>query len=213
MLDQVPLFAGLDAKELALIEQHAVRKRYRKHTVIIERGDEANTLFVLIEGSVKIYVADDSGREIVLNELGPGAQLGELALLADIPRTASVMTTDDAVFLVLTKRSFMQCLADHPNIAFNLIRLLAKRAHVLTETVSELALSDVYGRVVKLLTEAASNEDGREITRPFTHQQIADRVGSSREMVSKILKDLRVGGYLEADGKRFVLHRKLPAKW
>lgn len=213
MLDQVPLFAGLDAEELATIEQHAVKKRYRKNTVIIERGDEANTLFVLVEGSVKTYVADDSGREIVLNELGPGTQLGELALLADIPRTASVMTVEESVLLVLTKRSFMQCLADHPNIAFNLIRLLVQRTRELTETVSELALSDVYGRVVKLLTEAASSEEGREITRPFTHQQIADRVGSSREMVSKILKDLRVGGYLEADGKRFVLHKRLPAKW
>jgi len=213
MLDQVPLFAGLDTEGLATIEQHAVRKRYRKNTVIIERGDEANTLFVLVEGAVKTYVADDSGREMVLNELGPGAQLGELALLADIPRTASVITTEESAFLVLTKRSFMQCLADHPNIAFNLIRLLVQRTRELTDTVGDLALSDVYGRVSRLLTEAASNEDGRLVTRPFTHQQIADRVGSSREMVSKILKDLRVGGYLEADGKRFVLHNKLPAKW
>ena len=127
MLDQVPLFEGLSAEELATIEAHAVRKPYRRNTVIIERGDEANTLFVLLEGRVKAYIADENGKEIVLNEPGPGAQLGELALLADIPRTASVMTVEDSVFLVLTKRSFLQCLSDHPNIALNLIGLLVRR--------------------------------------------------------------------------------------
>ncbi len=213
MLDQVPLFEGLSLDELSVIERHAVRKSYRKNTVIIERGDEANTLFVLLEGRVKTYIADESGKEIVLNELGPGAQLGELALLADIPRTASVMTVDRSVFLVLTKRSFLQCLADHPNIALNLIRLLVQRTQVLTESVSNLALHDVYGRVIKVLNDSAKEEKGELITHSLTHQQIADRVGSSREMVSKILKDLKTGGYLTNTGKRFIVQRKLPAKW
>ena len=213
MLDQVPLFEGLSAEELATIEAHAVRKPYRRNTVIIERGDEANTLFVLLEGRVKAYIADENGKEIVLNEPGPGAQLGELALLADIPRTASVMTVEDSVFLVLTKRSFLQCLSDHPNIAFNLIGLLVRRIQAMTESIGDLALRDVYGRVAKMLSDSASDEEGQLITPPFTHQQIADRVGSSREMVSKILKDLKTGGYLASAGKRFILQKKLPARW
>ena len=101
MLDKVYLFEGLAPEELATIEQHAVNKRYRKNTVIIERGDDANTLYVLLEGQVKAYVADDSGKEIVLSQQGPGAVLGELALLAEIPRTASVMTLEDSEFVVL----------------------------------------------------------------------------------------------------------------
>jgi CRP/FNR family cyclic AMP-dependent transcriptional regulator len=213
VLDQVPLFEGLSAEELATIEAHAVRKPYRRNTVIIERGDEANTLFVLLEGRVKAYIADENGKEIVLNEPGPGAQLGELALLADIPRTASVMTVEDSVFLVLTKRSFLQCLSDHPNIAFNLIGLLVRRIQAMTESIGDLALRDVYGRVAKMLSDSASDEEGQLITPPFTHQQIADRVGSSREMVSKILKDLKTGGYLASAGKRFILQKKLPARW
>jgi CRP/FNR family cyclic AMP-dependent transcriptional regulator len=213
VLEKVPLFEGLTPEELTTIEQHTVKKPYRKNTVLIERGDEANTLFVLTEGKVKTYIADEEGREIVLNELGPGAHLGELALLADIPRTASVMTTEDSSFLVLTKRSFMQCLSDHPSIAFNLIRSLVMRTRALTESVGDLALRDVYGRIAKVLSESMQEEDGQMITPPFTHQQIADRVGSSREMVSKILKDLKIGGYLTTVGKRFVLQKKLPAKW
>lgn len=213
MLERVPLFEGLSAGDLTTIEQHAVRKAYRKNTVIIERGDEANTLFLLTEGRVKTYISNDAGKEITLNELGPGTQLGELALLADIPRTASIMTLEDSVFLVLTKRSFLQCLSDHPGIAFNLIRLLVQRTSALTDAVGDLALSDVYGRIAKVLNSSASDEGGQHITQPFTHQQIADRVGASREMVSKILKDLRTGGYLETDGKRFVLQKKLPARW
>ena len=89
MLENVPLFEGLTSEELKTIEQHTVKKPYRKNTVLIERGDEANTLFVLTDGKVKTYIADEEGREIVLNELGPGVHLGELALLADIPRTAN----------------------------------------------------------------------------------------------------------------------------
>jgi len=213
MLKQVYLFDGLSKEELVTIERHTVAKRYRKNTVIIEKGDEANALYILCQGQVKAFVADDSGKEVVLSQQGPGAILGELALLADIPRTLSVMTVEDCDFLVLTKRSFMQCLEAHPNIAFNLIRALAKQVQSLTQSVTDFALLDVYGRIAKILRDSAEEEDGRMITPKFTHQQIADRVGASREMVSKILKDLKLGGYLTAEGKRYVLHRNLPAKW
>ena len=213
MLDQVYLFEGLSPGELKTIEQHAVTKKYRKNTVIIERGDDANALYFVVDGQVKAYVADDSGKEIILNEQGRGAVVGELALLAEIPRTASVMTLEDSEFLVLSRHSFMQCLKDHPNIAFNLIRALARQVQSLTESVTDFALLDVYGRIAKILTESAVPEGDQLITPKFTHQHIADRVGSSREMVSKILKDLRLGGYLSTEGKRYILHRKLPARW
>lgn len=213
MLMQVYLFDGLSNQELATIEQHTVVKRYRKNTVIIEKDDDANALYILRQGQVKAYVADENGKEITLSQQGPGTILGELALLADIPRTASVMTLEDSEFLVLTKRSFMQCVESHPTMAFNLIRALAKQVQTLTESVTDFALLDVYGRIAKTLRDSALEEDGRMITPKLTHQQIADRVGSSREMVSKILKDLKLGGYLSTDGKRYVLHRTLPAKW
>lgn len=213
MLSQIYLFDGLSQEELSAIEKHAVPKRYRRNTVIIEHGDDASALYILLSGLVKVFVSDERGKEVVLREQGPGSVLGELALLAGMPRTASVMTLENCEFLVLSKRSFDQCLADHPNIAFNLVRALARQVQLLTESVSDFALLDVYGRVAKILTESASEEDGQRITPKFTHQQIADRVGASREMIGKILKDLKVGGYLSTEGKRYILHRKLPAKW
>lgn len=213
MLRDVYLFNGLREGELAALEERAAIRRYRKNTVIIDKGDEANTLYILQVGRVKAYVVDDSGKEIILREQGPGAVLGELALLADIPRTASVMTLEDCEFVVLRKPSFMQCLSDHPRIAFNLIKALANQVNLLTVSVTDFALLDVYGRIAKVLRDSAEEEGGRMITSKLTHQQIADRVGASREMVSKILKDLKLGGYLSIEEKRYVLHRSLPAKW
>jgi CRP/FNR family cyclic AMP-dependent transcriptional regulator len=213
LLEQVSLFAGLAPEERETIERHAVSKHYRKNTVIIEKGDDANSLYLVLRGRVKVYVADADGKEIVLNEQGAGQHLGELALLGDTQRTASVVTLEDSDFLVLTKRSFQQCLAEHPGIAFNLIGDLVRQVCRLTEEVSDLALLDVYGRIAKTLTENAGEQDGRLVTTRLTHQEIADRVGSSREMVSKILKDLRTGGYVSVDGKQFIIHRKLPEHW
>ena len=213
MLNQVRLFDGLSDDEIAAIQTHAVTRRYGKNTVIIQRGDDASALYIMLKGQTKVYIADDGGKEIVLRLMGPGSVIGELALLADIPRTASVMTLEDSEFLVLAKRSFVQCLENYPDIAFNLIRALARQIRELTESVTDFALLDVYGRITKVLGESAAEEGGRTITPKFTQQQIADRVGASREMVSKILKDLRLGGYLSVEGKRYVLHRKLPVKW
>lgn len=213
MLDQVRLFDGLSGEETAAIEKHAVNRRYRKNTVIIERGDDGNALYILLEGQTRVYVADENGKEVVLRQQGPGAVIGELALLADMPRTASVMTVEDSEFLVLAKPAFEQCLASYPGIAFNLVRALARQVQDLTDSVTDFALMDVYGRIVKLLKESAIEEDGRAITPKLTHQQIAERVGASREMVGKILKDLRLGGYLGTEGKRYILHRSLPVKW
>jgi CRP/FNR family cyclic AMP-dependent transcriptional regulator len=213
VLEQVPLFSGLDPDDLEAIERQAVSKRYRRNTVIIEHGDEANTLYFMIDGRVKIYAVGDDGKEVVFGEKGAGSYVGELGLLAGGTRSASVQTLDDSEFLVLTQDSFNRIIAAHPEIALILLRDLAKRACELSDDVSAFALLDVYGRIVKLLNGSAVEEGGRRITGRLTHQDIADRVGSSREMVSKILKDLKVGGYIEIEQKRIVLLKTLPDRW
>jgi CRP/FNR family transcriptional regulator, cyclic AMP receptor protein len=213
MLNRVPLFANLDAEALAELEHHTKRKHYQKRTVIIEKGDESSTLYVLVSGRAKVYIADDSGKEVVLRELDPGDHFGELALLGGSPRTASVMSLTDCEVLVLTGAVFKDFLAGQPEVALHLISHLARQVADLTDTASDLALLSVYGRVAKLLAEHAEEADGRLITRPLTQQGIADRVGCSREMVSRILGDLKTGGYISTEGKRFVLERKLPERW
>jgi CRP/FNR family cyclic AMP-dependent transcriptional regulator len=213
MLAQVPLFADLDPAALSALEQHTKVKRYQKRTVIIEKGEESSILYVLESGRAKVYVADDAGKEIVLRELGPGDHFGELALLGGSPRTASVMTLTDCEARLLTGSVFRDFLAKHPEVALVLIRHLARQVADLTDTASDLALLSVYGRIAKILVESAQDEDGRLITGPLTQQHIADRVGCSREMVSRIVGDLRTGGYVSLEGKRFVLERKLPERW
>lgn len=213
MLEQVPLFSGLDASDLEAIAHQAVRKRFRRNTIIIEHGDDANTLYFLVNGRVKIFAVADNGKEIVFGEKGPGSYVGELGLLADGKRSASVQTLEDSEFLVLTKDWFNRIISEHPQIALIMLRDLARRACDLSNDLSAIALLDVYGRIVKLFESSAVEEDGFLITGRLTHQDIADRVGSSREMVSKILKDLRVGGYIAVEKKRVVLLRPLPASW
>ena len=213
VLERIPLFSGLGQEELEQVERQAVRKRYRANTVFIEQGDDANNLYFLIQGRVKILIAGDDGKEIILGEKGPGSYVGELALLGEGIRTASVQTLEDCQFLVLSRQSFESLLRTRPDIALSLLHDLAKKVRSLSDDLSDFALLDVYGRMSKLLRNAAVEEGAQLITPPLTHQDIADRIGASREMVSKILKDLRAGGYVDVIKKRIILRKDLPAKW
>jgi CRP/FNR family cyclic AMP-dependent transcriptional regulator len=214
MLRNVPLFAGLTDETLQTLESHANLKSYRKNTVIIEKGDESNALYALVSGKVRIYIADDEGKEVVLNVFSePGDYFGELALIGDTERTASVMTMEDSKFLVISKQDFTTFLASDPQISLALIRHLVEQVKTLTDRVSTLALNDVYGRVAATLKEQAKEKDGKLITGRLTQQELAQMVGSSREMISRIFKDLKQGGYIEIEDKRIHLLKKLPARW
>jgi len=214
VLNKIPIFSALSEDALRTLESHSTVKSYRKNTVIIEKGDETTSLYVLESGKVRVYVSDDEGKEVVLSVLEePGAYFGELALVGDTERTASVMTVEDSRLRIISKHDFTACLADKPQIALALIRDLVHQVKTLTDRVGTLALNDVYGRVAVTLNEWAREEDGRLITGRLTQQEIAQMVGSSREMVSRIFKDLRLGGYIDIQNKRIELLKKLPARW
>ena len=154
-----------------------------------------------------------TGKEVILNTQEAGEHFGELALVRESPRTSSVITLEDCKFLVLSKARVPGMPVRHPSIAFNLIRALAERISALSDNVSSLALLDVYGRVAKVLAEHSTEQDGKRVTEPLTQQDIANMVGASREMVNKIFKDLKQGGYISVDEHRVILHRTLPARW
>jgi CRP/FNR family cyclic AMP-dependent transcriptional regulator len=213
VLSQVPLFAGLSADELMVLTRQASVRTYRKNTLLMEKGDEASSLYVILAGSVKVFSADDKGKEITLNELGPQDLVGELALIDDSRRTASVMTTETCRCLVLPKSSFLEFVRARPEVALRLLTVLAERVRRLTDEVERLALRDVYGRLVDTLNGRAVDEDGRLITDALTQRDLAALVGASREMVSRIFKDLKAGGYIALEGKRIVILRKLPDRW
>ena len=214
MLENVPIFAQLDPSDLEEIAHLAVTRAFPKNAVVVTEGDLGNSMYVIAKGRVKVFLTSDEGKEVILNTLGPNGSFGELALLDDEPRSASVMTLEPSSLMIISRPSFERCLAEKPKIAVGLIRALVQRVRGLTENVRDLALSEVYGRVVSLFGKLAADEDGKQVIRQrLTHQEIANMVGASREMISKILKDLAVGGYITIDSKIITLNKKLPAKW
>lgn len=203
----------LTADELRAIAAHAITRAFPKNAVILSEGDRTDTLYVILEGRVKIYVADAQGKEVVFLTQGPGEYFGEL-ILDEGPRSASVMTLEPSKFLVVLKADLKDFLLHNPVFAVHLIEKLIHRVRSLTESVKNLALMDVYGRVARLLLELAEERDGKlVIAERLTHQNIASRVGASREMISKILKDLAVGGYISVQRDRILVNRKPPARW
>jgi CRP/FNR family cyclic AMP-dependent transcriptional regulator len=203
----------LSEAELKAVGAHGVSRSYPKNTVIVSEGDQTDSLYVILEGRVKVFVSDGAGHEMVLSTQGPGEYFGEM-VLDEGPRSASIMTLEPARFLVVPKKDFREFVLKNPGFALHLIDKLIQRARVLTESVKSLALMDVYGRVARLLLELAEEKDGKQvIPQRLTQQEIASRIGASREMVSRILKDLAQGGYLTQSRAGIVLHRKPPEHW
>ncbi len=214
MLKNIPLFSNLAESDLAILSSHAVTKKFAKNTIIINEGDETDSLYIILSGKIKAFLSDEHGKEIILDMAGPGEYFGEVALLDEAPRSASVMTLEPSSFLIISKGDFKNCVAKNPDIAISLIKELTHRIRVLTSSVKGLALRDIYGRVAETLLNLAAEEKGTLVIseRP-TQQELANMVGASREMVSRILKDLTTGGYIEVEDKKITIKRKLPSGW
>jgi CRP/FNR family cyclic AMP-dependent transcriptional regulator len=206
--------AGFSAEDIKLIAQCGVIRTYPRRAVIVTEGSETDCLYVIMEGRVKIYASEDTGKEIILNVQGAGEYFGELGLLDAGQRSASVMTLEPVRLSCVSRAAFSECMQQNPSMAFRLIRDLTRRVRALTELVKNLALNDVYGRVARTLTNLAEEREGRlTIAERFTHQDIASMVGASREMVSHIMKDLTTGGYVEIKDRRITIARRLPRAW
>ncbi|AMO68656.1 transcriptional regulatory protein, Crp family [gamma proteobacterium BDW918] len=215
-IENVDLFDGLMPEEIQILRDTSVLRDFAKNTVLIHEGDVADSLYVVESGRVKVYCSDKSGKDFVLNILEDGDYFGELALLDDDKRSASVRAMETTKVRIVYKEDFKAILDMHPNITRILNKNLTRRIRKLTNDVKSLALQDVYGRVVKVLTNLAqpAGDDGSmRIDEKLTQQEIADRVGSSREMVARILKDLTIGEYIDVEGRHIVIKRKLPESY
>ena len=203
----------LSEAEVNAIARRAVTRAFPKNTIVVSEGDRTDTLHIVVSGRVRIYVSDEKGKEIVLNFAGPGEYFGEL-VLDEGPRAASVMTLEPSRFLIVPKEDLREFVAQSPDFALHLIRKLIRRVRVLTNDIKSLALMDVYGRVARMLLELAVERDGALVIeeRP-TQQEMANRVGASREMVNKILGDLASGGYITVERDRITIARALPRAW
>ena len=209
-------YAPSDALDQPLLQRIAAQggvKRYPAHAVIINEGDSADTLFILLSGRVKVYAANEAGKEVIITTHGAGEYVGELALDGGM-RSASVMTLEPTTCSVVTGANLRQFVAAQPDFAMHLIHKLIWRVRQATDSVKSLALQDVYGRVVRLLHELSVPQGVvRVVTERLTQQDIAERVGSSREMVSRIFKDLSAGGYIVVVSGRITIVKPPPAAW
>jgi CRP/FNR family cyclic AMP-dependent transcriptional regulator len=212
-LKAVPLFVELSEPEIASLADAAIARTFPKNTIVVTEGERSDSLYVILSGRVKVFVSDEDGRDLVLNVMGPGEYFGELAL-DEGPRSASVATLEQSRMAVIPNDVLKAFLAAHPGAALPLIRVLIGRVRRSTDSLKNLAMLDVYGRVAKLLLELAREVDGKlVIEERLTQQDIGERVGASREMVSRILKDLAAGGYVSTEGGKFVIHRRPPRGW
>jgi CRP/FNR family transcriptional regulator, cyclic AMP receptor protein len=196
-----------------LASRGAVRS-FPKNTVIINEGDRGDSLFVILSGKVKVYVSDDDGREMILDLYAAGDYVGEMALDGQ-PRSASVMTLEPTTCAVVTRDALRAAIVANPDVAMALIGTLIERARIATDNVKNLALMDVYGRVARLLLSIAKEQPDGKLVVPerMTQQDIADRVGASRDMISRIFKDLTIGGYVTVVDRIITINRKPPARW
>jgi CRP/FNR family cyclic AMP-dependent transcriptional regulator len=207
------LLAALPPVIRALTKQGAIR-RYRANTTLIEENDHGDSVFVVLRGLLRIFCADNNGREITLALYGPGEYVGEMSLDGG-PRSASVATETASVCAVVSSATLRAHLAKNPEFALELIHRLIRRTRLATDSARSLALLDAYGRLTRLFDSLAVAQGGnvRVINEPLTHLAIAKRIGCTRELVSRMLKDLETGGYIAVEARRYFLLKKLPAKW
>jgi CRP/FNR family cyclic AMP-dependent transcriptional regulator len=188
-------------------------RRYRKRAVIISEGDLGASLYILLEGSVRIYTQDEQERELDFGVLDAGAIFGEMALEGGT-RTASVEAASDCLCAEIPYALLRKRVAENPDFAFFLISTLIGRSRSAVESAKNLALKTVYQRVIELLERESVQEGGLTlIPRRMSQQELANMVGASRDMVSKIFKDLLLGEYISIDQRQIVILRNLPKRW
>jgi len=210
VLRTVPLFAGFPDEQLRVIASVVSRRNVPRGTIVIVEGDPTDSLYIIIAGRLKVMMSDSEGKEVILAMLGPGEYFGEMGLIDESPRSATVMTVEPCELIVVTKREFKKILSENFDMAETVMRGLVRRLREADRKIGSLALLDVYGRVARLLLDMAEAVNGQKIvTKRLPKQDIAKMIGASREMVSRVMKDLQLGGFIDVQGSRIVLRDKI----
>jgi CRP-like cAMP-binding protein len=210
LLARTNLLGGLDPSALERLAEHAVERRYKKHQTVFLEGDIGDSVFVVVQGLVKIFVTSDQGEEMVLVTLRPPDTFGELPLIDGGPRSATAQTLEETRLLMLSRTHLLSVMQESPSFADGLLRALGSVVRRLTEQTADLVFLDLHGRVAKLLLalaekEGASSEEGVVLDLQMTQTDLAAMVGGSRQSVNQILHQFAKRGYLELEGRRVIL--------
>lgn len=213
-LKKIPFLSKISDEILITLAEKAKSAKFPKQATIIMEGDETSSLYIILSGKVRVFSSDEKSKEVTLLLQEPGSYFGEIALLADEPRSASVVALEKTTCAVISKSDFINWLMCHPDVAITLLGVLSEKIRHLTDKVRQMALSNVYERAVKALQEMAVVEGNVSVihNRP-TQQELASMVGASREMINKIMHELTKGGYIEIQDKALIINKKLPASW
>lgn len=209
------LFKELDKEELATLAALTNKRTVPKNTLVISEGDISSSMYFIKSGKVNVTVGNEEGKEMILSTLQAGDHFGELSLIDDEPRSANVIAMEKCEFIILHRADFFQLIKQNSTIAISVIKYLCQRVRFITNIAQGLALLDVYGRLSRLLYSLAEpDENGLlQIKLPLTHKEIAARVGSSREMISRVISELEKGHYLTIKHKIITISKKLPSAW
>ncbi|SFN74795.1 Crp-like helix-turn-helix domain-containing protein [Formivibrio citricus] len=214
MLAEIPLFEGFSEEQLDQLIRVGIRRKLPKGTYLFREGEVADAMYVLLDGRTRSLTSDNLGKEFVFKIGEPGDIFGEISLIDGEPRGWTTQVDEDAEVLMISRQDFLRLLMETPEMKDLVIKNLARIVRRLQHTMKSLALLDVYGRVRALFESMATVIDGQEmIEQPLTQQAIADRVGSSREMIARILKELVFGGYIKLENKKIIILQKLPIRY
>jgi CRP/FNR family cyclic AMP-dependent transcriptional regulator len=207
-LRAIPLFRDATDDDLESLATRLIERRFPKDAIIVDEGLSGDYMYVIRSGRVKITKASDDGREKIMNLFSIGDFFGEMALLDEQPRSASVTTLEPTQLLALSRRDFMALLKTSSTLALSVIQELTRRLRDTSEQASSVSFQKVQQRTRGLFERLAREEGGTDpcrITPNLTHQQIADMIGTSRETVTRAVKRLKADGWLQQQGKRYVI--------
>jgi len=211
LIRRVPLFALLTSAQAEGVAGAVAKRRFKRGEVIVEQGEKSNMLFIILTGRARVVTADKRGREVILATLHPGDYLGEMSLIDNDPHSATVRAEVQTDLLCLGRAEFARCLPENSSMAYAIMKGLVQRLRAADRKIESLALMDVYGRVARALLEFATpdREGQMSIRERISRQDIAKMVGASREMVSRVMKDLEERGFVETreDGSMLIKDR------
>ena len=208
VLRKVPLFSDLSEAELARFADVTREREYPKNSVILFEDDPGDALYIVSAGQVKVVLIGEDGREVILSVLGDGDFFGEMALIDDEPRSAHVIAMRDSRLLVLRRDDFQQQIQQHPSVALKVLKVLVQRLRRADAKIGGLVLLDVNGRVARLLLDLSEESGGPRITRRLTHHTIAQMIGSSRETVSRAMRELTERGLIDITRREITIRNK-----
>ena len=198
LIRRVPLFSMLTNDQAQQVADSVVKRRFRRGEIVVEQGRKSNSLFILLNGRARVLTADARGREVILAVLEAGSYVGEMSLIDNEPHSATVRAEIQTDMLVLGRAEFARCLPENSSLSYAIMRGLVQRLRSADRQIESLALLDVYGRVARALLEMAELINEQKIIRnKVSRQDLAKVVGASREMVSRVMKDLEERGMIE----------------